>query len=383
MDLITREDLLFLSACQDIPCASIYIPADPAGVDREKKRILFKNHLRRIERQLDGYPSAPQGFRNHLEQARSLIDHMSFRVNQNQGLVLLFSDRIFRTYSLPARFREFAATGRRFYLKPLIAFVCRDAIFCLIALSGNSAKFYKGSRQLFHAVEPVNMPKSLSEALKHDILKKHPQLHTGAGGAGGPRPALFHGQGIGTDDIKDRFLRYFRQVAEGLQELLREEKAPLVFSGVNYLFPIFREACPYENLLDDFIGGNPEGLEEKDLHESAWRILSLYLEKEEEQKAARYRDLVHTGRAAGDLAEIVRAAHEGRVDSLLVTENGHQWGTYDPLGHEVSIHHRQEGGDEDLLNLAAVQTMLRGGEVHVIGEDKIPNRSMAAAIFRY
>jgi hypothetical protein len=382
MDLITREDVLFLSACQNIPCASIYIPAGPPGLDREKKRILFKNHLRRIEGELNRYPSAPKALRDNLEQARSLVDHMSFRANQKHGLVLLLSEQIFRTYSLPAHFPEFAATGRRFYLKPLIAFVARDASFCLIALSGNSAKFYKGSRLLFRAVESVNMPKSLAEALKYDVLEKQVQLHTGTG-AGGSKSTLFHGQGIGTDDIKDRFLRYFRQVADGLQEVLREEKPPLVFSGVDYLFPIFREACPYENLMDDFIGGNPEGLEEKALHESAWRILSLYLEKEEEQKASRYKELVHTGRAAGDPAEIVRAAHEGRVEALFVAENSHQWGTYDPVGHEVSIHLMREWGDEDLLDLAAVETMLRGGEVRVVSEDRIPNQGVAAAIFRY
>lgn len=73
-------------------------------------------------------------------------------------------------------------------------------------------------------------------------------------------PVVFHGHGIG--DEVDRVLqeRFLRKVDEGLWEVLREERAPLVLAGVGHLCAIFREVTRYANVLDQGIEGNPGDL---------------------------------------------------------------------------------------------------------------------------
>jgi hypothetical protein len=87
------------------------------------------------------------------------------------------------------------------------------------------------------------------------------------------RAAMFHGHGVGKDDAKDNILRFFHLLDQGLYALLGKESAPLVLAGVDYLFPIYREANSYPHLMERGIAGNPEGLKGEELHEQGWRIV--------------------------------------------------------------------------------------------------------------
>ena len=40
-------------------------------------------------------------------------------------------------------------------------------------------------------------------------------------------------------------------------------------------------------------------------------------------------------------------------------------------------------GDEDLLDLAAIQTILNGGTVYVVEPEQVPGQTLLAAVFRY
>jgi hypothetical protein len=45
--------------------------------------------------------------------------------------------------------------------------------------------------------------------------------------------------------------------------------------------------------------------------------------------------------------------------------------------------YRSENGDEDLLDLAAIQTLTNRGQVYVIPQGEMPGQALAAAILRY
>ena len=73
--------------------------------------------------------------------------------------------------------------------------------------------------------------------------------------SGAPGMAMVSGHGGVTDDTKENLLKYFRLIDRGLHDLLKDERAPLVLAGVEYLFPIYREANTYPRLIE---GGFPE-----------------------------------------------------------------------------------------------------------------------------
>jgi hypothetical protein len=91
-----------------------------------------------------------------------------------------------------------------------------------------------------------------------------------------------------------------------------------------------------------------------------------------------------TERASGDLRQIVPAACNARIDTLVVSSNVAAWGTFDRTSEEIALRRAaREPGDEDLLNIAAVEGLLTGARVHVVDRTDVPGVTVAAALFRF
>ena len=194
---------------------------------------------------------------------------------------------------------------------------------------------------------------------------------------------MFHGHGVVSEEDKEDILRFFQKVDRGLQDLLHDEGTILVLAGVEYLLPIYAEANTYPHLLSDGIKGNPEVLSPQELHEQAWAIVRPYFQKAQQEAVARYQQLANTERTSNDIRAIVPAAHYGRVDTLFVAVGLQSWGAFDPQTNTIDIHREEEPGDEDLLDLAAVQTLLHGGKVYAMEPAEVPDGVPLAAVFRY
>jgi hypothetical protein len=167
--------------------------------------------------------------------------------------------------------------------------------------------------------------------------------------------------------------------------VLREEHAPLVLAGVDYLLPIYREANTYPNLVDEGIEGSPEALGEKEIHRQAWDIVRPIIVAEQREAMDRYQALADTGdeRASNDPAAIVSAAHHGRVETLFVATDHHLWGSLGRNANEVQAREEREPGDQDLLDYAAVQVLVNGGTVYALSLEEMPGGGAASAVFRY
>jgi len=103
------------------------------------------------------------------------------------------------------------------------------------------------------------------------------------------------------------------------------------------------------------------------------------------QTAGLYRQMAGTGRTTNDLIDIVRAAYQGQIQFLFVPlaqENQpiHS-GRFDPANQQVEIHERPKPGDEDLVDLALVFTLMHKGTIYSLEPEEIPDRPALAAIF--
>ncbi|MEQ9357779.1 hypothetical protein [Coleofasciculus chthonoplastes] len=87
--------------------------------------------------------------------------------------------------------------------------------------------------------------------------------------------------------------------------------------------------------------------------------------------------------ASDALKELVQAAYNQRIDSLFVALDHQQWGSFDPQSNTVQLHEQHQAGDQDLLDLAAVYTVLNGGTVFAVESERVPAQSPIAAVFRY
>ena len=377
MNLLTKDELKKLIEEHRGLCVSVFMPTYRGGVESQQNQIRFKKALREVEEQLITSGLRPLEAKELLEPAQELFWDAPFW-RQGNGLAMFLSSKIFRYYHLPFDFEELVVVADRFHLKPLLRLHTSDGQFYILALSQNEVKLFQGTRNVISEIHLEGIPKSLAEALKYDEPEKQLQSHSGTPTGA----AIFHGHAI-TDDAKDNIRRYFRQIDKGLRELLREEQAPLVLAGVDYLFPIYREANSYPYLTDEGIKGNPESMSAEKLNEKAWAIVQPYFQKKQKEAVAQYRQLVGTGRTSKDIKEIVPAAYFGRIDLLFVAVDFQQWGTFDLPNNIVHLHQKAEPGAEDLLDFASIQTILNGGTVFVVKLEETPDRTPLAAVFRY
>jgi hypothetical protein len=383
MRIFTRDELRTLTESSQGPCVSVYMPTHRVPTENQQDRTRLKNLIRQAAEALQAYGLRAAEAESLLEPATKLLGAIPFWKNKQDGLALFISPGGFRQYQLPTTFESLVVVAHRFHVKPLLTFLGGNEFF-LLALSQNAVTLFEGSRFGLSALEDLEgLPKSLADALKYDELEKQLQFRTGigVGGARGERAAMFHGQSA--DDAKDRIQRYFRQIDQGLHDLLKEEQAPLVLAGVEYLLPIYKEINTYQHLINGGITGNPEGVHPEDLHRQAWALVEPYFKRGQDEAAARYRQLAGTGRTSYDPKEIVPGAYHGRVDFLFVAVGRQQWGDFDPGANQVELQAEAQPGSFDLLDLAAAQTLLHGGTVYAVEPSEVPDAALLAAVFRY
>lgn len=83
------------------------------------------------------------------------------------------------------------------------------------------------------------------------------------------------------------------------------------------------------------------------------------------------------------MQEAVKAAYHGRLSPLFVALAVQVWGRFDPDLNSVEIHEDTEPGDGDLLDLAAIQSLLNGGTVYAVEPEQVPDHAVLAAVLRY
>lgn len=387
MNFLSRDDLTALLEERPGWHVSIFMPMVQWGAETQQNAIRCKTLLRHAEERLLAHGLRPQEAAELLRPVEQLLATRAFWPPDSRGLALFIAPQVFRAYSLPLPVDELVVVTHRFHIKPLLPLISGDGHFFVLALSQKEARLLQATRYSSSAVELQGVPQGVSGALRYEDLERIDHHYPGSQGraAGGISPLAGHGVGVedATHEPHDRILRYFHQVDARLQPFLRNQRAPLVLAGVDYLLPVYRRANSYPHLLEGGVTGNPEGLRPEELQEQAWKIVQPHFQRAEEGAAAQYRQLAGTGRAAADISTIITAGYDGRIDTLFVAIGMHQWGVFHAGSRSVEVHQEAMPGDEDLLDLAVIYTLLKSGTVYAVAPDQMPDRTLTAAILRY
>jgi len=388
MDRLSKNEIKTLLEMHEGPCVSIFLPTSRGGVESQQDELRLRHQIRDSENRLLLENLRSTEVEKLLDPFNALLDDGGFWLHTVDGLAIFRTSEMFSYYRLPCSFKEQVVVSDHFYLKPLLPFLATGGRFYILAISQNAIRLLEGTRFSIHELElPETIPANLAEALKYEEAENEVSFYSSSSGAvvgkGGRKAAIFYGQGVGHDDSKDHLLRYFQQIDRGLHALLRDESVPLVLAGVEYLFPIYRQANTYPYLLHHGVPGNPDKLSSDVLHEEAWAVVEPYFQRVQERTAAQYRDNIGTARTSNDIREIMPAAYYGQIGSLFVAIDQELWGNFDPTSNTIHVHKEARFRDDDLLDEAATQTILHGGSVYAVEQAKVPGESMLAAVFRY
>jgi len=376
----TRQDLADLADVHDKTCISLYMPTERTTTNSEEARIRLKNLLREAEKTVDD----GSALLAMIAEVRRLMADPDFWRRRSEGLAIFMTADRLHAYQLPVPFEESVTVANRFRVKPLMPLFMADGRFYLLALSQAAVRLFDCTRHSALELEAEDLPSGIEETLGYDSKQSQLQFHTGAAAGGGKRPAIFHGHGVSVDDQKDEIRRYFQRVDKALAPLWAASEAPLVLAGVDYLMPIYREASAYPWIMAETVGGNPDALSADALHEQALAVVRPELERNLHEAQARYRELAGKGATAAGVRTVVPAAANGRVKTLFIALDARRPGTFDRSRNQAVVTGEVEAEEEDLLDLAALETIRHDGQVYALESGAMPARdTAAAAILRF
>lgn len=392
MKITLRKDLLQFAETASSPRISIYFPTYRLGADVQQNVIRFKNQLRVAGQRLDELGFTEADKERLLKPLEPLRDHDSLWQNQLDGFAVFSAGGEIRHFNLPFSVNESVHVGSDFRFRPLLPWFGEGEKFILLALNLNGIELYEGDRYHIEKVAlPENVPTSLKEAMQYDEADPATSFH--AGGKASTHPnhrhgAVFHGDGGEKDVRKDQILRFFREIDKGLHHYLQEKNWPLLTAGVEYLHPIYEEANTFGKLLPHNLPGAPENKKLEDLHQEAVTLLQSQWEDSLQDQVERFRKHALAGetgdgKVADQLETLLPAAHQGRVDTLIYHPTAQVWGKFDPQTSDIDPGPRDENGNIDLIEFAALHTLKHGGSVHLDSHEVLPSEFPMAAVLRF
>lgn len=380
MDRFTSSDLESLVNAQPDIAVSIFIPMFRAGREVQQNSIRYKNAITAAEKQMAKQTDEATA-KSLLQDQAKLASDDDYWQQQSDGLAIFISSERCERYRLPASFDAQVEVGKRFHVKPLLPLLANTGNFYIVAVSQNDVRLYEATEHTAGEIPAAALPNNLRDALNIDEYTSTLQHHSGQGGG---QTAMFHGQGGSDPDVKkkDEILQFFHRLKEPLLKYIGDEKLPLVFAGVGFLFPIFEKAVPYGKLVNTPLQGNPERLSGDELREKAWPLVEPLFQKEEEEALERYHNTSATDLTSTELSEICKSASAGRVEFLLTAQDEFVWGNVGD-DQSISVVDEPTAESEDLVNLAAIRTLANSGQVYLLPKERMPGNAIAAASFRH
>jgi hypothetical protein len=385
VDTICLNDVKTLIRPGEGAHVSIFMPAHHRGGQDPQDPIRLKNLLRTAENKLTARGLRAAEARSMLEPAERLLTDNLFWRSQGDGLALFIEPHQYLYYRLPLYLREEVGVADRYYIKPLVPLVSECGWFYVLSLSRHENRLLQCTNNNSLRIEMNDIPRNMPEALFQATPGNRMQYHVAppAGGSNfGVTTAIQTGEKSRPNYDKRNVLQYFEQVSKGLSKILNEEKAPMVLSAVDSLHPLYREANTYKSLLPEGIMGNPDGVADETLRQQAWTIVQPYFDILRREAVSEFKKSAGTGQTAAGIQDVIPAAMEGRVGFLFMAEGMQQWGAIGP-GSRITVHDPPKPGDDDLMDLAAYQTLDHSGTIYVMRPEEVPGGEPLSAILRY
>ena len=390
MDTITKFTLLKMIKQCEGTALSIHMPTFESGQRAEQNPIRFKNLVNQAESQFSNSGMGKGEVTTYLEPVNDLLTDEPFWQQQAQGLSVLMDANSVHILRLPEQVEELVTIGELFHITPLIPIVEGDGDYFLLAIDQERPSIFQGSKFTFEKIDELDLPESLQEMFdQYYVFHSHLSFHTKTATPNPDMPAQrggrFFNQGGGDDiDREAEIINFFHRFDQALMEYLGGQDAPLVLAGAGFLHNLYRQANTYPNLLDEGITKKVDQMAEEAIHELSWAVVKSKFASDVGQAVQTYHQLAAKNKdTANTIEEIVPAAYHQRVHTLFAAKNTHVWGKFDPQKDQILKEADPTANNDDLINFAALHTLINGGDVYILPEDSMPNASTIAAILRY
>lgn len=306
--------LIELLALDEIPKITLQIPATG---DPKQRSLTIRHMMDKTARRLAALEMQPPAIDQAVERARSLAEDPGLTAARRGTAAVYVAHEFAKAVLWPATLPERVEVGTEFHLSDAVDLL--DPAFCyLLTLSRGGAALYRADAMSLEAIPLPDIPASFAAATEHLDIERQSQLHQTQSGGRGGSTAVHHGIGVGEGRDIEELRNYLRAVDHGVRAAVAPAPGPIALVGSDEMPSEYRAVTSLDNLLDHVSRINPEAVGNSDLRDFADDVLETTRSAAAALVRQHLADLVPSGKASYNLAEVLEAASEGRVDTLLV-----------------------------------------------------------------
>jgi hypothetical protein len=382
-DIITDELIREIISQQDAACISIYLPTYETGAEVRQNAIRFRNLVEQARRELaDRRSEIAPGLRKKLDQLAELADNHLLWQHQARGLAVFLSDDYERQLKLPVTVEERVQIDNRFLVTPLAKQRLHAQEYGVLAITWQQTQLYVGRGEQLEPHSDDRFPLTLEQVVGVADPEEHLQYESyRIRGARGDK-AVYHGHGQGEDEIEADRYNYLSRVGDIISELNYGTGQPVVLVATQEVGGWFQSAS--ELPIFERVETSPESLLGDELSRRVWDAISEHGRRDVADVQERLGTAVAQGQGSQELTDVVVAAAQGRVDTLIVRSAEPIYGIWNDADQEVRRAEPNEPSACDLVNLAVSKTWQSSGKVLFSDSGEDPKQAGAvAAIYRY
>jgi hypothetical protein len=372
-DAFTFEDVRILAGATG-PCITIVMDiANPLTLATK-----IKVALKSVEKQLAAHGAAPDLREALLKPLRELTGTAELAGVWSNSLVLLRSPDMFRYFFLHRRVLETEHVGEHFQVYPLLASLTREQRFCVLGLNRRNIRLLRCTQ---HRAEQIETHDLLPRDILSWLNTRQPDHNLNNRSTAGPSIGAMKGVSFTTGSDREREAEYlahfYKAVDGGANTLLHGE--PLLLAGTDPEVALFRRLTSYPRILQQHVHGSTSNSSDAELHRLALDVVMRSPSEALQRALADFQSRTDGQLVSFNANEAVKAAFEGRLTDLLLAEGTELAGKWNEETHEVET----IASTEELLNAAALETVLHGGQAFVLPPEEMPAGQNVVAVLRY
>ncbi len=366
------------------PCLSLYQPTHRHHPDNQQDPIRFGNLVKVLEESLKQQLPKDE-IRHLLEPFLALANDRDFWNHCLDGLAVLCAKGIFRVYKLHRPVAELAIVADSFHIKPLMRVLQSADRYHVLGLNRQAIKLFEGNRDALDEIEPAQgVPRTITEALGEELTEPHRTVAS-YGGVGGGQAPMHHGHGGKESEVDIDAERFFRAVDRGVLEHHSQPSGlPLILAALPEHHHVFHELSSNPFLIDESIDIHPDALSSiEELARRAWLLIEPSYQARLAALVEQFGSAKSRGLGDDELAQVARAAVEGRVATLLIEARREVPGRIDAATGDIEFADLEHPEIDDVLDDLGTLALKKGGQVIIVPTERMPTETGIAAIYRY
>lgn len=364
---------------------TIYIPMTSAGSSPGilEKQTRFRDLIKQAAQRVEEKDPSSKLLKEFRQKEAELIDNEAFWQNQTPGLLICASEGVWRTFHLPYETEEYVSANDTYFLAPVLSILSDAQDYYVLTIVQQNPKLFKGDMYGLREAD-LALPKDIIAA-DHIDEKNQKSENQGSAVGSSMNTGWYNGRGGAKNPQENDRMKYFRIIDNAVNKYVHDT-TPLILAGIDSEIAEYRGMSKYPSILSAHIGGSHGDARAHELAADAQRIIEQEVILPAHKAAVENYENTHGAfpeRSAATKSDIVEAAEQGRVGTLLVRVTR---ATTDAVRETLDAAKRISFPDPEMsetLNQLAIKVWKMSGKIIGLSNDEMPNGAPMVAQLRY